>query len=179
MGSPRPFKLQQSTIVNHKSTIEMMQALKIFLIVYPIAATLLLILLRILVRRGRRNASRIYPPRYMKVVYKKKLVKELDKKSVMMKVFELRWNSIDEKEWIAAETNIQALKEYCSLTGMHIHELDDKDCIIEVPENLWSEMTITNTEYDPEDPDDWETMTFKEFMKNITSPTIIAGSMYD
>jgi hypothetical protein len=96
-----------------------------------------------------------------------------------MKIFELRWNSQDEKEWIAANTNIEALKFYCSETSTDLHELEDEDEIVELPREKWAEMNVRNTDYDETDPDDWEEKTFEEFMKDITRPDIIAGTMYD
>ena len=97
----------------------------------------------------------------------------------MLKIFEIRHNKLDEKEWVAAETVIHALQFYCSLTSMDLVEFDKEDDIVEVPEEKWDEYKITNTEYDENDPDDWKEMTFREFIKDSTTPEIIAGTMYD
>lgn len=97
----------------------------------------------------------------------------------MMKVFELRWNKQDEKEWIAAHTNIEAIKTYLSITSTDIEDLDDEDEIVEIPKREWGKMTIHNADYDPSDPDDAEFKTFKEYMKDCKKPDLIAGTMYD
>ncbi len=96
-----------------------------------------------------------------------------------MKIFELRWTAQDEKEWIAADTNIEALKFYLSESSMDIDELDDIDEIVEVPKEDWSKISVRNGEYDEKDPDDWESKTFEEYMKDVHSPELIAGTMYE
>ena len=96
-----------------------------------------------------------------------------------MKIFELRWTSQDEKEWVSGRTIIEALKTYLSVTGTDIVDLEDEDEIIEVPKEEWSKMTVRNTDYDETDPDDFEEMTFEEWMKQNPSSDIIAGTMYD
>jgi len=97
----------------------------------------------------------------------------------MMKIFEFQWID-DEKEWIAANTIIEAIQTYCLITGIDLIELDAEGDIIELPKEKWSEMKVINTEYDPEeDPDDWEEKTYEEWMKEHTKPDIIAGTMYE
>lgn len=96
-----------------------------------------------------------------------------------MKIYELQWNEQDEKEWIAANTVIEALIFYSELTGTSLIDWDEVDDIIEVPEEKWEELTVRNTDYDVNDPNDWESKSFKEFMKDCTKPEIIAGTMYD
>lgn len=96
-----------------------------------------------------------------------------------LKIFELRWTNIGEKEWMAARTNIEALKCYFNITSTDIADLDDLDEVVEVPKEKWSEMTIRNSEYDSGDPSDWEIKTFEEYMKDQTGPDIIAGTMYE
>lgn len=66
-----------------------------------------------------------------------------------------------------------------SVTGTDIVDLEDEDEIIEVPKEQWSKMTVINTEYDESDPNDFEAMTFEEWMKQNPSSNIIAGTMYD
>ena len=95
-----------------------------------------------------------------------------------MKIFELRWISQDEKEWVAANTNIEALKVYFAITDTDLTDMEDEDEIIELPKEKWAEMTVTNSEYDPTDPDDFESITFEEWMKTNKEPGIIAGTMY-
>ena len=96
-----------------------------------------------------------------------------------MKIFELRWTSQDEKEWVSGRTIIEALKTYLSVTGTDIVDLEDEDEIIEVSKEEWSKMIVRNTEYDETDPDDFEENTFEEWMKQNPSSDIIAGTMYD
>ncbi len=97
----------------------------------------------------------------------------------MMKVFELRWIAQDEKEWIAANTNIGALHAYFRITGTDFSDLDEDDEIVEIPKEEWSKITIRNSEYDPNDPEDFESQTIEEFMKDCKSPDLICGTMYE
>jgi len=90
-----------------------------------------------------------------------------------MKIFELKWNKQDEKEWIAAHTNIEAIKTYLSITSTDICDLDDEDEISEVHKDQWGKMTITN------DDSELEPQTFEEYMKDCKHPDIIAGTMYE
>jgi hypothetical protein len=99
--------------------------------------------------------------------------------SQQLKVFELKWNKSGDREWMCAYTNIQAIKEYCSITSTDLSDMDDVDEIIEIPKEKWCEYTINNSEYDKSDPDDWETKTFEEYMKDHKTPDIIAGTMYE
>ena len=95
-----------------------------------------------------------------------------------MKIYELRRTSQDQKEWVSGRTVIEALKTYFATTDTSIIDLDYEDEIIEVPKEKWSKMTVRNTEYDENDPDDFEEMTFEEWMKQNPSSDIIAGTMY-
>lgn len=105
--------------------------------------------------------------------------KTKEKASQPLKIFELRWTSQGEKEWVCARTNIEALKFYLNFTDMGIGELDDADEIIEIPKEKWTEYKVGNSEYDEKDPTDWQEKTFEEFMKDQTAPDIIAGTMYN
>lgn len=96
-----------------------------------------------------------------------------------LKVFELRWTSQGEKEWVAAHTNIEALVYYCDLTSMSISDFDEEDEIVEVPESQWAGLKIKNIEYHPLDAGDWEETTIAEWMKGKTKPAIIAGTNYE
>jgi len=96
-----------------------------------------------------------------------------------LKIFELRWTSQDEKEWISGNTIIEALKTYLSVTGTDIVDLEDEDDIVELPKEEWSKMTVRNIEYDENDPDYFEEMTFEQWMKENPKSDIIAGTMYD
>lgn len=93
-----------------------------------------------------------------------------------MKVFEIKWND-GEKEWISAESFIGAIKFYCSETSFDVSDFDDEDEIREVPKEEWDKMKITNTEYDPNDPDDQETYTVEELLSD--GPGLLAGTMYE
>jgi trehalose/maltose hydrolase-like predicted phosphorylase len=95
-----------------------------------------------------------------------------------MKIYEFRWTSQNEKEWVSGRTAIEALKTYLEITDTSIIDLDDEDEIVEVPKEEWSKMTVLNTEYDENDPDDFEEMTFEEWMKQNPGSDIIAGTMY-
>ena len=95
-----------------------------------------------------------------------------------MNIYELNWVSQGEKEWVAANTNIEALMYYTCETGTHLHDFDPSDEIKEVPKSEWSILTIQNTDYDPSDPSDFETQTFEEYMKTCNSPSIVCGTMY-
>lgn len=96
-----------------------------------------------------------------------------------LKIFELRWNNIGEKEWMAARTNIEALKCYFNITSTDMSDLDDADEIVEVPKEKWPEMIVRNSDYNSNDPEDWQTKTFEEYMKEQIKPDIIAGTMYE
>ena len=96
-----------------------------------------------------------------------------------MKIFELRWTSQQEKEWVSGRTMIEALKTYLLTTGIDIVELDDDDDIVEVPKEEWSKLIVRNTEYNENDPDDVEEMTFEQWMEENQNPDVIAGTMYN
>lgn len=89
-----------------------------------------------------------------------------------MKIFEIRWTSQGEKEWVAADTNIEALKKYCQITSVDLDDFDDQDEIIELPKSEWGKYTV-------KDEDDQRVITFKQWMKENKHPDIIAGTMYE
>lgn len=98
-----------------------------------------------------------------------------------MKIFEFQWNRINEKEWVAADTIVEALKVYLSTTSSDILDWDIEDEIIELPESEWEKMTFNNTNFDedePEDDDNFREMTFKRWMETHKAPCLIAGTMY-
>jgi hypothetical protein len=96
----------------------------------------------------------------------------------MMKIFEIKWTSQDEKEYVSGRNAIEALKTYFETVGTDI-DIDDDDEIIEIPKEEWPKMSVRNTEYDENDPDDFEEMTFEQWMKENPDSCIIAGTMYD
>ena len=57
----------------------------------------------------------------------------MEDKKPELKVFELRWTSRGEKEWVCDLTNIGALKAYLNITGTDITDLEYEDEIVEVP----------------------------------------------
>lgn len=95
-----------------------------------------------------------------------------------LKVFELKWNSQGEKEWVCAYTNIEALVTYFNITGASFVDLSGEDEIIEVPKDKWSEYFIVNSEWDENDPEDWEKKSFADYMKDQTTPDVIASTIY-
>lgn len=88
-----------------------------------------------------------------------------------MRIYEIQ--SGGEKEWICANTAIQALKEYSNITGNSIHDFDDDDEIIEVSEDKWNEMEITFP-----DESDQKPMTFREYVKDIEAPHYMCSTCY-
>lgn len=89
-----------------------------------------------------------------------------------LKIFELRWTSQGEKEWVCAYTNINALVTYLCITDTDMADLDYQDEIIEIPRNKWPEMSIRT------DQKDGIEKTFEEYMKTATIPDIIATTIY-
>ena len=94
------------------------------------------------------------------------------------KIYEIQING--EKEWICADTAIEALKFYCSLTDISISEFENDDDIVEVPKEKWSEMTIVDTEGEYDEETGWPVnKTFSEYMETeATSADIIATTNY-
>jgi hypothetical protein len=92
-----------------------------------------------------------------------------------IKIFEIRWTSQNEKEWIAAYSLIGALKEYCSTTGTDLVDMEDDDEIIELPESEWDKHTVRLEEEGD------NTITFREFLEKEldNKPGMVAGTMYD
>ena len=94
------------------------------------------------------------------------------------KIYEIQING--EKEWVCADTAIEALKAYSSITDITLTDFENDDDIAEVPKEKWSEMTIVDTEgeYDEEKGFPIQ-MTFSEYMeKEATSADIIATTNY-
>lgn len=95
-----------------------------------------------------------------------------------MKIFEIVYAD-GEKQWVAADTNIEALREVISTEDT---DLDLMEEIRDLPENKWDEMNVVNNEYDEEseeDEENWETKTFREFIKGYKSSVIISSTFYD
>ena len=91
-----------------------------------------------------------------------------------MKIYELQYHD-GEKEWIAANTVIEALQVTTSISDMNISDYDEKTDIVEVPESEWENRIIFDVEY-PEDKD--LQRTFKQWMEDNSKPDIIASTIY-
>jgi hypothetical protein len=92
-----------------------------------------------------------------------------------MKIFEINYKD-KEKQWVAANTNIEALQEVLSIEST---DLDMMEEIIEIPDSKYDEMNVVNNDYDETDEDDWESKTFRDFIKDYTKPVIISATFYD
>lgn len=92
-----------------------------------------------------------------------------------MKIFEIIYKD-DEKQWVAATTNIEALQEVLSIESTDIDLMTE---IKELPEDKWDEWHVTNTEYDETDTEDWESMTFRQFLNDCKDAQIISATFYD
>lgn len=88
-----------------------------------------------------------------------------------MNIYELE--SGGEKEWILANTTIEALKVWNDTTGLDLIDLDSDDEINEVPKEKWSELKITF----PDDEDE-EDQTFEEFVKGRVEPMYMCATVY-
>ncbi len=89
-----------------------------------------------------------------------------------MKIFEFQWNRIEEKEWVAANSLVAAIREYCSTTGCDWTDWEDNDDIVEVPESEWDKCLL----HDPDNVDDQ--MTFTQWVKENPHGGMICGTMY-
>lgn len=87
-----------------------------------------------------------------------------------MKIFEIIWWD-EERSWIAANTNIEAIQIYCSTTGMDLNDFGSEDSIIELHEKKWDKCYIS-------DEDGLPKKTFKQWMEENKTPDILAESHY-
>lgn len=83
-----------------------------------------------------------------------------------MKIFEIRTS---EKEWVAAHTNIQALRLLYGLTEVNLGDYGDEDEVVEIPESEWQNHSVVY-----EDGEE----TFTDIMKRITEPEFLCGTYY-
>lgn len=92
------------------------------------------------------------------------------------KIYEIQING--EKEWVCADTVIEALKAYCSITDMSLVDFENDDEIIEVPKDKWGDMSIVDVEAERDEDGDFPLiMSFREYMeKEATSADIIAST---
>jgi hypothetical protein len=93
----------------------------------------------------------------------------------VMKIFEIVYKD-GEQQWVAADTNIEALQEVLSIEST---DLDLMTEIKELPETEWDKEIVTNSEYDETDPEDWKSMTFREFLNQSKGTQIISSTFYD
>ncbi len=83
-----------------------------------------------------------------------------------MKIFEIRTG---EKEWVAAHTNIQALRLVYGMSEVNLGDYSDEDEIVEIPESEWPNHSVVY-----EDGEE----TFTDIMKRITEPEYLAATYY-
>lgn len=93
-----------------------------------------------------------------------------------MKIFEFRYTSQKEKEWVCANTIIEAIKTYCSVTGIDLidfNDVNDDDDIIEIPKEEWATHNIVDESGNVIE-------TFEQYMNNPDNnkSDIIAGTPY-
>lgn len=86
-----------------------------------------------------------------------------------MRIFEIAQG--DDLQWVAADTNIHALKVFTSSTEQEIWEFDDSATITELPKDEWEAHCIRGEDGLPE-------KTFAQWMKENKRPDIIAGTLY-
>lgn len=91
----------------------------------------------------------------------------------LMNVYEFRVSG--EKEWICANTIIEALQFYYSLNSIDLVEFSETDDIVLVPESEWASMEILDIEAADEDS---VNQTFAQYMKTAIEPDIIATTCY-
>lgn len=85
------------------------------------------------------------------------------------KIFEFHING--EKEWLCADSFLEALKYYLSFTET---DLDDIDEIIEIPKEKWTKINII----DVDSSENNVIETFYHYMKHSDSTEIIATTYY-
>jgi len=94
------------------------------------------------------------------------------------KVYQIK--SQGETEYVSGRTVIEALQTYLTNGDLSIHEdLEPETEMAEVPKEKWPDITITNTEFDENDPEDFESMTMEQWMNdNPNTSDIICGTPY-
>ena len=92
------------------------------------------------------------------------------------KIYEIR--IAGEKEWICADTAIEALKFYFGLTEMDLSDFEDEDDIVEIPKSEWDRKFIYDTDEQDKNGNYPISQTFAEFMKTATGCEMIATTNY-
>ena len=90
-----------------------------------------------------------------------------------MKIYEIQY-SCGEKEWIAANTVIEALIISHGFSEMDICDLEREDDIVIFPEEKWSDAWVTDPDNLDDDGDETKLYTFKEWMDKNNVPDLIA-----
>ena len=93
-----------------------------------------------------------------------------------LKIFELQYQG--KKEWIIANSIIQALQIHIGCTGGSINDFMASDDIFEIPHSQWNRLMIKNAKFNSDDPGDWCIASIKQLMKENPKPAIITGTMY-
>lgn len=73
-----------------------------------------------------------------------------------MKIFEIRFEKEQEKAWVYALTNIDAIKTYCSVSGCDLVEFEKEDFVFEIPKEQWKDFTVYDDESDELDKKTFE-----------------------
>ena len=94
------------------------------------------------------------------------------------KINEIQING--EREWVCADTAIEALRMYSSITDITLADFDNDDDIVEVPKEKWSEMNIVDTDGEYNNETGYPVITtFAEYMeKEAISANIIATTNF-
>ena len=104
-------------------------------------------------------------------VYNAYLHKRTTTKIIIMNVYEIQTQG--EKQWVAAQNVIQALKYYESTTGIGLIDFDLCDNIVEVPKEKWNDYGIRF-----QDAYSIDRVTFASYVPCLKSPEIICSTAY-
>jgi hypothetical protein len=89
-----------------------------------------------------------------------------------LKVFEFRWDSQGEKDWVCAYTNLHAIQTYLWITDANVMDFGPGDEVVEIPKEKWPEMKITHS------AKEGDFQTFENYMATQTTADIICGTTY-
>ena len=90
-----------------------------------------------------------------------------------MKIYEIQYNC-GEKEWIAANTIIEALKISSGFSDMDLVDFEYEDEIIIVPKEKWKDMYVTDPDCYDENNEQRKLYSFQEWMDKNNKPDMIA-----
>jgi hypothetical protein len=90
-----------------------------------------------------------------------------------MNIYEFQTNG--EKDWICADTLIEAFQHYNSLNDWEINDFAPTDDIIIIPEEEWENYTIVDEENNDENGSN-KTVTFTEYMIGNIDIELIAST---